>query len=178
MNKKHSIEVTGKSIEDAVKKGLKKLNRKIEDIDIEVLDESKGGFFSFGSNKAKVRLTVINPEEDVEETAEEDNEEKVSQEEILSTFDRIIHHMGFDVNPEIADMDNKYRIIIKETEDASLLIGKNGKTIDAMQLIMNKIFSKRKLDKPIYIDIKGYVIQKQKNKRAGNWKSKKRSSHK
>lgn len=42
-----SIEVTGKTIEDAVRSGLVRLGKIKEEVDIEVLAEPKSGFFGF-----------------------------------------------------------------------------------------------------------------------------------
>ena len=46
-----TIETTGKTIEDAVRSGLVRLGRMKEEVDIEVLEEPKSGFFGFGSNR-------------------------------------------------------------------------------------------------------------------------------
>ncbi len=52
-----SIEVTGKTIEDAVRSGLVRLGKIKEEVDVEVLAEPKSGFLGFGSKPAVVRLT-------------------------------------------------------------------------------------------------------------------------
>lgn len=46
-----------KTIEDAVRSGLVRLGRMKDEVDIEVLEEPKSGFFGFGSKPAKVRIT-------------------------------------------------------------------------------------------------------------------------
>lgn len=97
-------------------------------------------------------------------------EDKANLVKIQNIFMKLTNLMGFNVEPEINVMSNKYRIIIKDTPDASLLIGKNGKTIEALQHIVNKISMKDDVNKPIYLDIKGYVKQKRKNKFEKRWK--------
>ena len=52
-----TIEATGKTIEDAVRSGLVRLGRMKEEVDIEILEEPKRGFFGFGSKPARVRIT-------------------------------------------------------------------------------------------------------------------------
>ena len=47
-----TIETTGKTIEDAVRSGLVRLGRMKDEVDIEVLEEPKSGFFGFGSKPA------------------------------------------------------------------------------------------------------------------------------
>ncbi len=172
MNRKMT-EIEATSVEEAIKIGLEKLNTTIENIDIEILEEPKSRFLNIGSKKAKVRLIMIN-------SPEEDNiiENDKTKKEILETFNKLLEYMGFSVTPEISEFNNKYRIIIKDTEDANLLIGKSGKTIDALQTIINRIFSKKGTHKQIFLDIKGYVIQKHKNKSQKQWKQEKPYSHK
>lgn len=175
---KQTIEAEGASIEEAVKNGLEELRTTIENVDIEIVDEAKSGFLSIGSRKAKVRLTFIGEgPAPIKNQASADTQSADEEKRILDIFTTLITHMGFDVEPEIAALNNKYRIIIKDTKDANLLIGKNGKTIDALQIVTNKMLKKAGIDKQVFIDIKGYVIQKQKNKSGRNWK-KKPYSHK
>ncbi len=185
MEKKNNyIEVEGVSIEDAIQKGLKELNTTIENIDIEILREPKNGILKIGSQKALVRLTLLkgeiktNTEEKIEKKSKKIkidlsdtvNENNEMNENIIKKFNNIVNLMGFEVHPELIEMKNKYRIIIKDTENANLLIGKNGKTIEALQHILNKALIKDNNTKPIYIDIKGYVKQKRKNKLEKKWK--------
>lgn len=105
-----TIEATGKTIEDAVRSGLVRLGRMKEEVDIEILEEPKSGFFGFGSKPARVRITEkedITPvpkavvenelpqeepekaepvEENLEavEAAEADSVEEITHEEALS----------------------------------------------------------------------------------------------
>lgn len=115
------------------------------------------------------------------ENRQQDNEEILADdgksEIIREKFSKLINSMGFDVAPQVAVLRNKYRIIIKDTPDANLLIGKNGKTIEALQHITNKILSKDHVERPIYLDIKGYVKQKRKNKMERRWKKEGQSQH-
>ena len=58
-----SIEVTAKTIDEAISEGLDKLGVAIGDVTVNILEEgSKGLFGFFGSRPAKVRLT-LNEEE-------------------------------------------------------------------------------------------------------------------
>ena len=54
-----TIETTGKTIEDAVRSGLVRLGRMKDEVDIEVLEEPKSGFFGFGSNKLGSRFSQL-----------------------------------------------------------------------------------------------------------------------
>ena len=55
-----SIEIEGKTIEDAVKKALEQLKQTRDNVKIEVLSEEEKGLFGMpGAKPAKVRVTVI-----------------------------------------------------------------------------------------------------------------------
>jgi spoIIIJ-associated protein len=61
MKAKLSIEVEGKSVEEAIKKALKELKLARDKVKIEVLAEEQKGLFGMpGAKPAKVRVTTIN----------------------------------------------------------------------------------------------------------------------
>ena len=54
-----SIEVEGKTVEEAIRIALKKLGRKREEVKIEVLSEENKGLFGMeGAKLAKVKVTL------------------------------------------------------------------------------------------------------------------------
>lgn len=58
-----SIEVEGKTVEEAVKKALSQLKVPRDCVQIKVVSEEKRGLFGMkGAKPAKVRVTVINKE--------------------------------------------------------------------------------------------------------------------
>ncbi|MEO0234691.1 MAG: Jag N-terminal domain-containing protein [candidate division WOR-3 bacterium] len=154
--------LNGEIPEELLKKEEKVEEQKKEKINInEVLEkvstEKKNGI---SGNEVKERRENLN------ESTKELLEIKIIEEK----FKRLTELMGFTVEPEISFLNNKYRIIIKDTPDANLLIGKNGKTIDALQHLLNKMLIKEKFTKPVYLDIKGYVKQKRRNRFLKNGK--------
>ena len=64
MKNKASIEVEGKTVEEAVKKALKELNLPRAKVKIEVLSEEEKGLFGMpGAKPAKVRVTMVKGKE-------------------------------------------------------------------------------------------------------------------
>ena len=59
-----SIETSGKTVEAAVKNGLKELGCESSDVDIEILEMGSPGLFGMFGKLAKVRLTVKDKEDD------------------------------------------------------------------------------------------------------------------
>ena len=63
------IDVTGKTEEEAIRKGLEQLGMDRDDVSVEILERAKNGFLGIGSNPARVRLTYGPEEAPVEEPA-------------------------------------------------------------------------------------------------------------
>ncbi len=60
MSKQFSVEVEGKTVEDAVKKALKELKLPRNKVRIEILSEEEKGLFGMsGAKPAKVRVSSI-----------------------------------------------------------------------------------------------------------------------
>jgi spoIIIJ-associated protein len=57
------IEVTGKTDDEALSKGLQQLGLDRDDVSVEILERGKTGFLGIGSVPAKVRLTYEAPDE-------------------------------------------------------------------------------------------------------------------
>lgn len=98
-------EYTGKNVEEAIKNGLKDLNKSQEDVDIKII--SNGGLFK----KAKVEILVDEPELNVEEIA--DNLEK----EITKNGGKVYENSFFKVTTtEIVD-DGKTVKVTKDVKE-------------------------------------------------------------
>ncbi len=57
------IDVTGKTEEEAIARGLSQLNMERDDVSVEILERAKSGFLGIGSAPAKVRVTYGGEEE-------------------------------------------------------------------------------------------------------------------
>ncbi|MDD5080027.1 MAG: Jag N-terminal domain-containing protein [Candidatus Omnitrophica bacterium] len=61
MNKVTKLEIEGKTVEEAVKAGLKELNASRDQVKIEILCEEEKGLFGMpGAKMAKIRVTLVN----------------------------------------------------------------------------------------------------------------------
>lgn len=60
MSRKVSVEIEGKTVEEAIEKALLKLNLKRSQVKIEVLREEEKGLFGMpGAKLAKVKVSVL-----------------------------------------------------------------------------------------------------------------------
>lgn len=160
----NSIEVTGKTIEDAIRSGLARLGKLRNEVDVEVLAEPKSGFLGFGSKPAKVRVTakdndapapvaapaatISQPVQVVEQAtpAEPDapaaaTEPAYDAEEAAAKakafLQDVLHNMGIE-DVMIEKMVKADKIILHlHGDNLGILIGKHGQTLDALQYLTN-----------------------------------------
>ena len=157
-------EFEGKNEEDAVAKACSALNLTRDELQIKVLEPGSAGIFGLvGGRKAKIRAVPIVkeavPEEKPVAVREEAPAEKVPAEaatpatpetaedkdamavakEALENILALIPMEGTEVTA--AFVDNTINLNI-EGDKSGLLIGRKGKTLDALQFIVNKIVNK------------------------------------
>jgi spoIIIJ-associated protein len=149
------IEVEGKSKDEAVRKAADMLGihySKIRESDIEILDEGKSGIFGFGvSRSAKIRVSYSIEMSEISDTARE-----------VTTV--IFEKMGIDVRiRDIHESESKVYIEL-ESENSGLIIGKKGKTLESIQLIVNMIVNhKTQSEKKIIVDIESYRAKRERS---------------
>lgn len=132
------VEMKAKTVDEAVSKALAELNTTKENVEIEILEESKGLFGLLGSKEVKVRVTLI----------KENESEKA--EEFLSNITKM---MGMDISfeTEYKEEEKKMEIELKG-EGLGLLIGRRGETLDAIQYLTN-IFLNKETDDYIKVTL-------------------------
>lgn len=161
------MDFEGKDPEDAISQAAAYFNVPQEELEIEIVSLGSSGLFGLlGGKKAKIRAAVRSeisaeaPEEQFEEAkdilageAEEDIDLAPQAEEILS---QLLQKMGETCTIQAIQEPNQINLII-EGEDAGLLIGKQGQTLEALQYLVTKILSKQTKKKPrVVIDIESY----------------------
>lgn len=140
-----SIEFEGKTTEEAIEKACRELNLSRDDLDIKIIEPGSAGIFGLvGGRKAVIRATIKT--EKSEGPAEEKNGlafAKETLEEILA----LIPMEGVIVNASQSDGTMALSI---EGDESGLLIGRKGRTLDALQFIVSKIVNKA-LEKRIQV---------------------------
>lgn len=64
MRRENSIEVEGRTVQEAIKKALKELQLPRDKVKIQVLSEGQGGLFGMpGAKPAKIRVSIIEQKE-------------------------------------------------------------------------------------------------------------------
>lgn len=224
---KKSIVKTAKTKDEAINLALKEINKNIDEVDVEVIEEESSGFLGLiGQKNAVVRVSY---EEDIKEgidslmkeieedskkeLEEEFNLEKLSEkieeensfeiddeedddskedldiEEINESFDQdieelldeteddgqkedevslyykakdlleeILNEMHFEDIKVIGNLeDNIIKLDAKiDPKDTGIVIGKNGRTLDAIETVIRKIIKARSNKVKLNIDINNY----------------------
>lgn len=140
-----SIIAEGKTSNEAIQNGLKKLGCKLEDVDVKVLEnEDKKVFFSILDPRVvkvelKLKETNIKKEDNYEETVNSDDiEECKSKVEIfLKEFCEKFGDVTFDITEK-----NKVLYISINGNESSKLIGYRGEVINSLQVILASIGNK------------------------------------
>lgn len=152
---KKVTEQIGKTVEEAIRKGLEELKVSRDDVNIEVLEEpSNGGVLGILSAKlAKVRLTV-----DKKISDEQANKTIEKVEEILKKFFEITAE---EVNYTIEKNGNQINLTITG-DSMSHLIGYKGKTIEAFQSLINSILQREDEEyAKVFVEINDYKKKKE-----------------
>ena len=161
----------GRTGQEAIDKAIQELGLERDEFDVEILESSKKGFFKKGNVKIRVYYgsddssssdeSDVNFDEPIGEVSgvcnpdpENENERK-----IIGFVETLISKMGYSGNASISfRRDSKIGISI-ESSDSSILIGRKGKNLDAIQLVANVYAGNLDPDLKIVIDSENYRMR-------------------
>jgi len=153
-------EFEGKNEQEAIDNAIKALGLNKEDIDIEVV-ESKKGKFIFGGSKVRIRVHI---EEDGFEPKSSLEAKDDFEREAVSYVSRLLEKISIEAEVHIAYREERKIGLDIETDDSGLLIGKRGKTLEALQLITNIAAGRMSNDsRRIIIDTEDYRSRRESN---------------
>jgi spoIIIJ-associated protein len=133
----------GKTLEEAKNKALTELNLTEENVIINILEEKNGLL------KKSVKIELVDINDIITE--------------IKDTINEIVSLMGLTSNLEVRRRENNITITIFSNNN-SILIGKNGRTMSAIQTIIRQIIhSQVKSNLQINIDVENYKEKRIKN---------------
>ena len=151
-------EFEGKTKEEALKKASEKLGLSEDQLEFEVLSYGSTGIFGLvGVKKARIRVNV--PGTDQVEPAETSTSSGDIEEVRAIAQNALEKIVAFIVDDAMVTVEDTSEIIKLKVEgsNSALLIGKHGRTLDALQYIVQKIVQKEKRTKKrIVVDIEGY----------------------
>ena len=118
-----SIQVSGKTEEEAISSALAQLGKDIDEVSIEIVERAKSGFLGIGSSDAVVKVSYDRPESTTEKVKE-----------FLSG---LFEHMDVQADVEVVSEDESTINLNLVGEHMGALIGRRGETLDAIQHLAN-----------------------------------------
>lgn len=134
------LEVTAENLDTAVENALLQLKCTRAEADVEVLQAASPGFLGlFGKRQARVRVKLHD------------------RGAIARQFtDGLLHLSGLDVEIEVVTSTKLIQLFLS-SDDSSLLIGRHGQMLDAMQGLVGTMTDRQTTDRtPIVLDVDGY----------------------
>ncbi|WP_281165427.1 RNA-binding cell elongation regulator Jag/EloR [Liquorilactobacillus sicerae] len=159
---------TGKTVNDALNKGLKALRLNRNQVNLKVITEGSRGFLGIGNKPAVIDLQEINKEATVVEKdvtlAAERRLAKNQAVEVLGEYlADVTEAMGIKTEIEVTQ-DEKLVTYAFDTQQVGQLIGKHGRTLDALQTLAENFLARHKGQKlDIILDVANYREEQRKN---------------
>jgi len=156
-----SLEIEGKSIEEAIQAACNQLNVSKEQLEIQVLNSGSTGIFGIvGSKKAKIRATVKEDVKEIERLPEPIStissepaslpiplpEMDMVAEAKSVTYD-ILKLMNLEAELAVEKERETIHIKIEGEEAGGILIGRRGQTLDALQYLITRILNRKAPEK-------------------------------
>ena len=134
------VEVAAKNLDAAVEQALAQLNCTRAEADIEVLQVHSSGLLGiFGRRLARVRVKL--------------HDRGVIARQLT---ERLLRLSGLDATIALVSASNQIELLFT-AQDTSLVIGRHGQTLDALQSLVGTMTDRLTTDRtPIFLDVDGY----------------------
>lgn len=160
-------EFEGRNEQEAISKALETLQLDRNEFDVEILDSGRWGLFK--KNNVKIRIHMH--EQGTAEVKRKEpkakpaatKEQSEFEENVINYLQTILEKMGYLSEVNVAyRRENKIGLNINSKHSA-IIIGKKGKNLDALQLLVNVYAGLLDESKRIIIDIENYRIRHEEN---------------
>lgn len=159
-----SNEFTGKSVDQAIEKGLEELGVSREQVDVEIVREASRGVFGLGGEEALVRLTQRSRQPAI--TSESPAASAADGATVAKeTLETLLRGMGLNARVE-ANLDTEQG---EETlvlnilgHDLGILIGRRGETLHDLEFITRLLVQRRTNQQPkLTVDVESYRTRRE-----------------
>lgn len=124
----NSIEVTGRTEEDAISSALRQLNLQRDEVSIEIIERAKSGFLRIGASPAVVRVSYEVPDQP---------KDKPVEQKVREFLGGLLERMGTEAELEMKVKDDGSIFVNLSGEGMGAIIGRRGETLDAVQHLTN-----------------------------------------
>lgn len=149
-------EFEGRTEKEAIDNAVTALGLERDEFDVEIIESQSG--FLFKKGKVKIRIHVVD-EEGRDVLPEPDGE---VEEKLIAYVETIIRKMGLSGKAKVSFREDKKIGIAVDSEESSILIGRKGKNLDALQLLVN-VYAGRISDDDfrVIIDSENYRVRRE-----------------
>ena len=124
------IEVSAKTVSEAITEACQKLGVTSDKLDYEVVDEGSNGFLGIGSKPAVIKAAVKMTEVSIEDRA------KSFLNDVFAAMNmEVVVTVTYDENDHTLDVD-------LSGDEMGVLIGKRGQTLDSLQYLVSLVVNK------------------------------------
>lgn len=140
-----TYEYEGKTEKDAIEKAANELGLEKDQFDVEILEVQKKSLFKNGYVKIRVH-TFDDDKKSLQQKNDVENHTRIVsnplpqdefEQKLIEFVTSLIEKMGYDVKVSVAYREDKKLGIKLESSYSSILIGRKGKNLDALQLLSN-----------------------------------------
>lgn len=140
-----TYEFEGKTEKEAIEIAANELGLQRDQFDVEIIETQKTSLFKKGYVKICVHTlddVKLNPSKtdsfsDDKETAVNSVPKDVFEEKLIDFIKNVIEKMGYEAKVSIVFREEKKIGIKLDSENSSIIIGRKGKNLDALQLLAN-----------------------------------------
>lgn len=132
-----SIQVTGKTEDEAIASALAQLGLERDAVSVEIIERAKSGFLGLGAAPAVVKVSY---------------EKADNQQEKAEKFIRgLLEHMGAEAEIQVTEREKGINVNLSGA-NMGVIIGRRGETLDAIQHLTNYAVN-RGAEKRLYINV-------------------------
>ncbi|MBR4629803.1 MAG: protein jag [Treponema sp.] len=165
-----TYEFEGKTEKDAIEKAVAELNLNADQFDVEILETQKKSLFKSGHVKIRV---IVDDEDSGKKSDENDASRPVSgklipqdefEQKLVDFIRNIIERMGYSASVDVFFREDKKIGIRLDSDSSSILIGRKGKNLDALQLLAN-VYAGHigREDVRVILDTENYRVRREEN---------------
>ena len=183
-SERERIEISAKTVEEAIDLGLNQLGLAREQVEVEVIHPGRGGVLGIGAEDARVRITTLvaqpvpetqSPHDEVDDrssasavTEDEAPTEASVAELATALLEELLEHMKVEaqvearIGDDLAEDGEEAALILDVTgNDLGILIGRRGETLRALQYMLRLMLSRR-LERwePVIVDVESYRVRR------------------
>ena len=186
-----TYEYEGKTEKEAIELAASELNLERDQFDVEILETQKNSLFKKGY--VKIHVHTLDDDDDDKGAYKKDFSENHTrivadplpqgefEQKLVEFISSIVEKMGYDIKVSVSYREDKKIGVRLESSHSSILIGRKGKNLDALQLLAN-IYAGRlgHEEVRVILDTENYRIRREETlvRLAYTTADKVRSSHK